>query len=133
MDDVTGFNNLINKIASDTNVGIPGGYKYRYAPYECWKCHKKMIIYKWTNSLIEGNIEEPPEPIPSSVQKRYTKTSNETYWANVCPNCDSVQGDWFISIEPDSPFFGLGEIIDNKESFEVDMEQIASYYYGEQI
>lgn len=125
------FIRLIEKIASDTKVVLPVGYVYRYAPYQCGKCGKQIVIYKWyDNSLIEGEIEKPPEPIPHTIQERHTNMSGETYWANTCPHCDSVQGDFYISNEPDSPFFSLeSDFANNKESFDADMEQIAEYYF----
>lgn len=125
------FIQLVEKTASDTKVTLPTDFSYRYAPYECWKCGKQIVIYKWCdNSLMEGEIEKPPEPIPHTIQERSTSMGGETYWANTCPHCKSVQGDFYISNEPDSPFFGLeSEFAKNKESFDADMEQIAEYYY----
>lgn len=132
MDKTTEFKKLIAGIASKNKATLPQGYQYRYAPYECWKCHNNIIIFKWTESLLAGKISEPPAPIPVTLKQRHTAMSNETYWANVCPFCDSVQGDFFINNEPDSPFFGLGEIINDEKAFDEDMDQIANYYY-EQI
>lgn len=126
------FMQLVEKIASDTNVALPSGFDYRYAPYQCWKCGRQIVIFKWCNSMLEGKIEKPQEPIPHTIQERHTSMSDETYWANTCPHCNNVQGDFYISNEPDSPFFGLeNEIINNKESFEKDMEQIAEYYFNQ--
>ncbi len=131
MDKTTEFKRLIAKVASETNTTLPQGYQYRYTPYNCWKCGKEIIIFKWTDSLLAGEISEPPAPIPTTLKQRHTAMSDETYWANVCPSCDSVQGDFFINHEPDSPFFGLGEIVDNEKSFNEDIERIADYYYGQ--
>lgn len=131
MKELSDFIQLVEKIASDTKVFLPVGYSYRYAPYECWECGKQIVIFKWCNSMLEGEIEKPPEPIPHTIQERYTNMSSERYWANTCPYCNSTQGDFYISNEPDSPFFGLeNEIINNKKSFEKDMVQIAEYYYN---
>jgi len=129
MNKVEDFINTVEKIAQDTDVTLPSGYGYRYAPYACWKCDKEIIVFKWCHGRIEGEIEEPPAPIPKTIKERYTSTSDETYWANTCPHCDSVQGDWFLSVEPDSPFFTLHEIEDSKESFDNDMVSVAEYYY----
>ncbi len=129
MDRLNNFNKLIEKISAETRVPIPEGYKYRYAFRSCWKCDKEMITFKWRHSLMEGPIDKPPEPIPPTLKKRYTLASNETYWANVCPNCDSVQGDFFINEEPDSPLFILDEVINNKKNFDKDMKKMADYYY----
>jgi len=123
------INQLVKNIASQSEVTIPAGYKYRYAPYSCYKCGKDILIFKWGNSLLAGEVEKPPLPMPETLKQRHTNMSGETYWANVCPYCDSVQGDFFINHEPDSPLFGLGDVVDTKESFETDMENIANYYY----
>lgn len=131
MNNTDEFKKLIDKIAKETNTLLPKGYKYRYAPYACWKCGESIIIFKWTSPLISGPIDVPPEPIPSTLKERYTSTSNETYWANVCPKCDSVQGDFFINCEPESPFFVSGEVVDSKEAFDQDMTEIADYYFND--
>lgn len=110
MDKIKSFKEIIEKISKETGIEIPQGYKYRYAPYLCWKCNKRILIFNWTNPLISGPIDTPPEPIPKTLQKRYTAMSNETYWANVCPFCDSVQGDFYINCEPESPLIVIGEI-----------------------
>lgn len=131
MDKTTEFKKLIAKVASETNITLPQGYQYRYAPYNCWKCGKEIIIFKWTDSLLAGEVSEPPVPIPETLKQRHAAMSDETYWANVCPSCDNVQGDFFINHEPDSPFFVLGEVVDNEKALKEDMEQIADYYYGQ--
>lgn len=131
MDKITEFNKLITKTASQNKVELPSGYKYRYAPYDCWKCGANIIIFKWGNSLLSGSIKEPPKPMPKTLAKRSTAMSGETYWANVCANCDSVQGDFHINSEPDSPLFPLNEITDSKEAFDEDMKRMADYYYGQ--
>lgn len=132
MDKITKFKKLIEEISSETGIVLPQGYQYRYAPYDCWKCEKQIIIFKWNDLLPPEENIKPPAPIPLTIRQRYTVMSGETYWANVCPVCDSVQGDFFLSCEPDSPFFTLGEIMNNKHAFNEDMKQIADYYY-EQI
>jgi hypothetical protein len=123
------FNKLIERISSETKVELPAGYKYRYAPRSCWKCAKDILIFKWCNSMLEGEIEKPPEPVPHTIQIRHTAMSGEDYWANTCPYCNSVQGDFYISNEPDSPLFILGGIEDDPKSFESDMLRISEYFY----
>lgn len=129
MDKVEDFIKTVEKIAQDTDVKLPSGYGYRYAPYTCWKCGTEIVVFKWCHGRIEGEIEKPPVPIPRTIQERYTSTSDETYWANTCIHCDSVQGDWFLSVEPDSPFFTLREVEDSKVGFDNDMASIADYYF----
>lgn len=133
MERVKEFTEIVERIAKETGVNLPTGLNYRYAPYDCWKCGKEMVVFKWCHGRIEGEIEKPPEPIPKTIKERYTSTSDETYWANVCPHCDNVQGDWFLSVEPDSPFFTLHDIEDTKESFESDIAGIAEYYFSQLV
>lgn len=133
MKDVNDLKEIISKISKDTGVEIPNGYKYRYAPYQCWKCHKDILIFIWSDrSLLGGDSDIPPEPRPRSLQLRSTQMSGESYWANTCTYCDSVQGDFFIKAEPDSPFFStVDAVIDTKGSFDTDMDKIANYYFTE--
>lgn len=130
MSKISDFTDLVNKTSKEVGLKLPDNFGYRYAPYSCWKCDKEIVIFKWCHSHIEGEIETPPEPIPKTIQKRHTAMADEAYWANVCHYCDSVQGDFFLSNEPDSPFFSLHDIENNKDSFEADMEGIADYYYN---
>lgn len=131
MSQIDDFNKLIDKISKEVEVRLPEGFGYRYAPYSCWKCDKDIIIFKWCHSRIEGEIKTPSEPIPKTIQKRHTAMANQAYWANVCPHCDSVQGDFFLSNEPDSPFFVLHNIENTKEAYEADMVEIVDYYYSQ--
>jgi hypothetical protein len=48
----------------------------------------------------------PPEPVPDNVRLTFSKSIQESYWANVCEHCGAIQGDWFLFSEPDGPFFG---------------------------
>lgn len=123
------FKKLIERISVESNIPIPEGYTYRYAPFECWKCNKEMLVFTWTEPLISGSINIPPDPRPITLKERYTSTSNQTYWANVCPQCDSVQGDFFVKNEPDSPLFVIQEVVDDKDAFHKDMEEMADYFY----
>lgn len=97
---------VIEEVAKECGVLLPVESKYEYALHICYKCEKQMIVFDWSNSEMWSK-EEPPEPIPKTVQKRYTQTIGESYWANVCPFCNSVQGDWYLNMEPGGAFSGM--------------------------
>jgi len=74
---------------------------YEAAVYDCYKCKAEMLIYRWTP---EGGVEDdelwptlpPPEPVPPSVQWRFSKQLGRKYWANVCPRCNAIQGGFYL-------------------------------------
>ncbi|MDP2210298.1 MAG: hypothetical protein Q8J63_01005 [Candidatus Aquicultor sp.] len=94
----------------------------------CWKCGEKMpAIALMSPSVVkivdevEGEVEIKvgmlsqitflPENVLSYIQERfpsfqmrYSKTTDSSYYANTCPNCDMINGDFFLHCEPDSPF-----------------------------
>jgi ssDNA-binding Zn-finger/Zn-ribbon topoisomerase 1 len=97
----------LEQIAKECGIDLPLiDSKYEYTLHTCYKCDKQMIVFDWSNSELWGK-EVPPEPVPKTVQLRYTKTIDESYWANVCPFCDSVQGDWYLNMEPGGAFSGI--------------------------
>ena len=66
-------------------------------------------------------------PRPPTIQKRFSRTIREIYWANGCPRCGTLQGDFYLHAEPDGPFFGLrGDPEDDTgERWRADMIRIA--------
>jgi hypothetical protein len=99
------FQQKISDISKVTKISLPTSY-YRYAFQSCWKCNKEIIVFSW-------NDEIPAlKPIPKTIQLRYSRTAGHKYWANTCPYCDSIQGDFFLHSEPDSPFFGVDFFFD---------------------
>ncbi len=91
----------------------------------CWKCDSKMPVV----TILAPNIEETdnqicilsdivglPEEIIGYIQKRvptfklkYSKTVGRKYFANTCPKCGSLSGDFFLHSEPGAPFFPTNE------------------------
>jgi hypothetical protein len=118
------FDDEAAAIAKELGIQLPKDI-YRYAPYTCYdkKCQKRMIAYTWPGKVMY-TTQTPPEGKPDSIKLVTAKTSGETYWANTCPHCGAIQGDWFLESEPDSPFFCLNQ--DNGD-FEKDMDIIADY------
>lgn len=79
---------------------------YDVATHECYKCHRPFPVVTWSGRGRDGDWR-PPEPIPSVLEFRFSKTAGTSYWANVCPHCSATAGDWFLYDEPDGPFFGI--------------------------
>lgn len=63
-------------------------------------------------------VKRPPEPIPPTVKFAYTRTTGARYWANTCPHCQAVQGDWNLYAEPGGAFFEVDHYEDEVENKE---------------
>jgi len=68
---------------------------YKHREHKCWKCKEMMYLYTWKGHEMWSQVP-PPEPKPDSIQYRYYQTIAAKFWANVCPKCDTVQGDHLI-------------------------------------
>ena len=106
------------------------------ADMECWKCGSKMkvvaiiatgSIETLGNVITLNNIESLPDNILEYIQKYYptfklihSKTMDMKYYANTCPACGVVAGDFFVHFEPDSPLFPISE----EEAACIDVEEI---------
>ncbi len=115
-------------IAKKLDIELPTAY-YRYAPDKCWKCRKDIILYTYPgcNESLGGVPSDPThEPIPSTLKKLFMYDNWQ--YANVCPHCESLQGNFFIYHEPEGVFFCIGDIIDSQEAYESDMEDIILYH-----
>ena len=88
---------------------------------ECWKCGGRMPVIALLAPTVEGAEHEVcvlsdiitlPENVLGYVQKRvpsfqfrYSKTVQGKYYANTCPSCGMLSGDFFLHSEPGAPFF----------------------------
>ena len=87
----------------------------------CWKCQKRMPVIALVAPKVNGtedeicvlsNTVELPNDILEHIkgrvptfQYRYSKTEMRKYYANTCPNCGVISGDFFLHSEPGAPFF----------------------------
>jgi hypothetical protein len=92
----------------------------------CWRCETKMSVISILAPNVKedeevdeergvclfSNIVELPNVVLSYIQKRvptfllrYSKTEGRKYYANTCPKCNSISGDFFLHCEPGAPFF----------------------------
>lgn len=78
---------------------------YVAAVAPCWGCKEKIIWYWWRG--VPFAQEKPPEPVPRTLQFRFSKMYGGKYWMNICPGCRAPQGDNFVFLAPDSPFSKL--------------------------
>ena len=88
------------------SLQLVGGSGYRSAKRRCWKCGESTVVWNWPGHVMWDD-QEPPKPIPSNVRWAYSGAAMGDYWANVCEHCGAVQGDWYLYMEPDRPFFGF--------------------------
>ena len=61
---------------------------------------------------VLSNIAELPDDLLACIQNRvptfqlrYSKTMQEKYYANTCPACGVIAGDFYLHSEPGAPFF----------------------------
>jgi len=113
----------ISKVASWTGVALPQGTYYRTAAVGCWNCKKEILVFDWPGR--DDNIKPRLEPIPKSIQYRFSKMAGDKYWANTCPYCKKIQGAFFLHTGPESPLFAVRCESDSEESFRKDMVHIA--------
>jgi hypothetical protein len=91
----------------------------------CWRCGAGMPVVALIAPNVpeaEGEIctlsdvKELPSEVLSFIQKRfpsfklkYSKTIQSEYYANTCPECGVLSGDFYLHSEPGAPFFPTTE------------------------
>jgi len=101
-------------LAGRLAVPLPPSPPYRSVAHECWRCGAEMLVHAWPGGG-DHSPRRPPDPLPSTVRHRVTDGGGN-YWANCCPACDAVQGDYYLVRDnpdyqairepPDGPAFG---------------------------
>jgi hypothetical protein len=114
------------QIACQTNLELPNSY-YRYAPCQCWKCHKEILVFTWPGQEMHSDIPPGKPPTPPTLRYEFSRTVGSHYWVNTCPYCKVIQGDFFLYIEPDGPFFAFKCGDDSPEAFRQDLMKLADY------
>jgi ssDNA-binding Zn-finger/Zn-ribbon topoisomerase 1 len=120
------FRARAKRVAKANNLELPTEY-YRHGLHKCWKCKHEIIVFGWPKDAMHDNSAPKTEPLPRTVQYRYSGTAGFKYWANTCPHCRSIQGDFFLYAEPDGPFFSVHFGADSPTAFGKDMMKIASH------
>ena len=89
----------------------------------CWRCEAKMpavallaphVADTEGNTCVLSDIYELPNEVLLFIKKRvptfklkYSKTVGQKYYANACPKCGVLSGDFFLHSEPGAPFFPI--------------------------
>ena len=91
----------------------------------CWRCNSRMPVVTLLAPRVAdtedqvcvlSNIEKIPQEILGIIQKRVptfqlrsSLMAGSKYFANTCPNCHVIYGDFFLDSEPGAPFFPVSE------------------------
>ena len=82
----------------------------------CWKCDQNINVavgYKDGHDLMQDYFtnEELKFARDNGVmlERRFSNTIKAKYLANVCPHCDSIQGNWFLYMDPYHDRFNLNK------------------------
>ena len=74
---------------------------------DCWKCGQNVNVamdHKDDSSMEQDDFtnEELEFARENGVilERRFSSTAMEKYLANVCTNCDKIQGNWFLYKDP---------------------------------
>lgn len=112
-------------------VRLIGPLQIARARVDCWKCgHETTVVTIIANQveafeegISSGSSEEaafvydiPTGDIPVMLTKAlqlhaphfkptYSRTMDETTWANTCEHCEALQGAFYLHSEPEGPFF----------------------------
>jgi len=126
------FRDKVNRVSAVTGVSLPTSNYYRYAPYTCWQCQKEILVFAWPNSNNTLSNSPSNQPVPKTIQYRYSRTAGIKYWANTCPSCNAIQGDFFLYYEPDSPLSRLNikHMEQTSQSLQKDLMIIAHALYN---
>lgn len=82
------------RIAERLGVALAPSPPYRSVPHVCWRCGSEMVAFLWPGGGAHG-ATRPPDPIPATVRHRVTDGGDD--WANCCPACSAVQGDYHLA------------------------------------
>jgi len=94
-DELEAIDYRARRLAVRLGIVLPDNPPYRYADHRCWRCEGDMIVYVWPGGGHHCDVRPPP-PVPATVEHRVTDGGGD-YWANVCPRCGSVQGDYYLA------------------------------------
>lgn len=85
----------VEELCLQYGLTLPWG-PYRAAPFRCFKCHERIVVYTWVGHAVRG-ANQPPEPRPHILKQRTTQESGgQRYWVNVCAGCGVTQGDNYL-------------------------------------
>ena len=80
----------------------PFEQSYSIRLHECWSCTNRIFVFDWPGHK-KWDTRMPPQPVPATVQLRYSQVTGEEHWANTCFVCGQTQGDYYV-FEETSPY-----------------------------
>jgi predicted RNA-binding Zn-ribbon protein involved in translation (DUF1610 family) len=83
------------RLAQRAGLEVSTSPAYHPVSHRCWRCGSEIVVYVWRGGG-RHSPEHPPEPIPATVRYRVTEGAGN-YWANCCPACSAVQGDYYLA------------------------------------
>jgi hypothetical protein len=102
----------------------------------CWRCRSNMpavgliapnVSYADGEVCILSDITDLPTPVLTFIQgrfptfkRKFSKTTRSEYFANTCPKCGVISGDFYLHSEPGGPFFPTTQ----KEAQRLTIEEI---------
>jgi predicted RNA-binding Zn-ribbon protein involved in translation (DUF1610 family) len=90
-------------IARRIQLTLPPNPPYEWVPHRCWRCESDTVVFLWPGGG-DHSTAAPPDPIPRTLQHRVTEGGGD-YWANSCPSCSTVQGDYYLTRDNDDYSF----------------------------
>lgn len=91
----------------------------------CWRCQDRMVVIALLapdvmgadgQACVLGQIQALPKDILRFIQQkvptfrfRNSVMGGTRYFANTCPKCHVISGDFFLHSEPGAPFFPASE------------------------
>ena len=128
----------------------------------CWRCKNETKVFAFAveSKNISDLRENKPtdveaetgfdlfiwsiaDDIPPQIKKilendfgcktKFSKTIQDYYFANTCSTCDSLQGDFFLHSEPESPFGHLSKAEIILHSIELSQDMPSLLYINQDI
>lgn len=111
-------------IVQEFDGWVPKGF-YRYMIMSCFRCNRDILVYTWPGK-VKWDPRKPysyGNPKPRTIQEVVNPATYKSYWGNVCPHCETTQGDQYLKfpVEPQS---------DSDQAFHADMMRIAMHLLG---
>jgi hypothetical protein len=95
------------------------------AKVSCWRCGSRMTVVALLAPKLEdadggvcviSNVQSLPQAVLAFIQQkvptyqfRRSRTAESKYFANTCPKCKTIYGDFYLHDEPGAPFFPESE------------------------
>jgi hypothetical protein len=105
----------------DDSIRIDPPLYLAHTMVSCWRCGAKMPALALVAPnvaeadgaiCILSEIKELPQAVLQFVGKhfpsftlKYSKAVSSRYYANTCPTCGVISGDFYLHSEPGAPFF----------------------------